>query len=136
MQRVLLIEDNPMNRDMLSRRLERRGFSISVAADGREGLRAASKEAPDLILMDLSLPEIDGWELTRRLKSNPETRGIPILALTAHAMGDDRDKALAAGCDDYDSKPVVFEQLLEKMARLLQGGAIDRTTSSKEEKTS
>jgi CheY-like chemotaxis protein len=107
-----------------------------LAADGQEGLRAASKEPPDLILMDLSLPEIDGWELARRLKSNPETRGIPILALTAHAMGEDLEKALAAGCDDYDSKPVAFDQLLEKMDRLLHRGAIGPTMCCNEERTS
>ena len=119
MPRLLLIEDNLMNRDMLSRRLRRRGYEVVLAVDGFEGLSLATGNPPDLILMDLSLPGIDGWELTRRLKADPKTRPVPTLALTAHAMGDDKEKALAAGCDDYDTKPVVFDRLLGKMAVLL-----------------
>jgi two-component system cell cycle response regulator DivK len=117
--KILLVEDNDMNRDMLSRRLERRGFEVAIAVDGGEGLAKAQAESPDLILMDMSLPVIDGWEATRRLKAEPDTRGIPIIALTAHAMSDDREKALAAGCDDYDTKPIDLPHLLEKIDALL-----------------
>jgi len=117
--RILLIEDNEMNRDMLSRRLVKRGFQVILATDGREGIRLASSETPDVILMDMSLPEIDGWEVTRTLKASPETSGIPIIALTAHAMVHDRERALDAGCDDYDSKPVDLPRLLGKIEALL-----------------
>jgi two-component system, cell cycle response regulator DivK len=117
--KILLVEDNEMNRDMLSRRLERKGFQILIALDGVEGIAIATDEQPDLILMDMSLPEMDGWEATRRLKANAETQAIPIIALTAHAMSSDRDKCLAAGCNDYDTKPVEFPRLLEKINALL-----------------
>jgi two-component system cell cycle response regulator DivK len=108
-----------MNRDMLSRRLVRRGYEVVVAEDGEQGVRLASKERPDLILMDMSLPKRDGWEAAREIKASEETQGIPIIALTAHAMAGDREKALAAGCDDYDTKPIELPRLLEKMERLL-----------------
>jgi len=117
--RVLLVEDNEMNRDMLSRRLTRRGFDIVVAEDGIEGVRLASEAQPDLILLDMSLPGLDGWEVARRLKADAATRAIPIIALTAHAMAGDRERALQAGCDDYDTKPVELPRLLDKMAALL-----------------
>jgi CheY-like chemotaxis protein len=120
MVRVLLVEDNEMNRDMLARRLARKGYSVTVALDGAQGLELAAEMAPDLILMDMSLPVLDGWEASRRLKADPALRGIPILALTAHAMSDDRTKALEAGCDEYDTKPVEFSRLLEKMETLLR----------------
>ena len=116
---ILLVEDNEMNRDMLSRRLERKGFDVVVAVDGEEGVERAASLKPDLILMDMSLPKIDGWEATRQVKANPETTSIPIIALTAHAMAEDREKALAAGCDDYDTKPVELPRLLEKIQKLL-----------------
>lgn len=119
MPRVLLVEDNEMNRDMLSRRLTRRGFDIVVAEDGIEGVRQASEAQPDLILLDMSLPGLDGWEVARRLKADAATRAIPIIALTAHAMAGDRERALQAGCDDYDTKPVELPRLLDKMAALL-----------------
>ncbi|MEM7482359.1 MAG: response regulator [Acidobacteriota bacterium] len=119
MPKILLVEDNEMNRDMLTRRLSRKGYVVAVAVDGQEALDAARGEAPDLILMDMSLPVIDGWEATRRLKANPETQTIPVVALTAHAMAEDREKALAAGCDDYDTKPVEFKRLLGKISALL-----------------
>ena len=112
MAKILLVEDNEMNRDMLGRRLQRRGYEVVIAVDGAEGVAKAQTEAPDLILMDMSLPVIDGWEATRRLKVAPETRSIPVIALTAHAMSGDRDKAVEAGCDDYDTKPVEFDRLL------------------------
>jgi two-component system cell cycle response regulator DivK len=120
MVRVLLVEDNEMNRDMLARRLARKGYSVSVALDGAQGLELAAEMTPDLILMDMSLPVLDGWEASRRLKADTALRGIPILALTAHAMSDDRTKAIEAGCDDYDTKPVEFTRLLEKMETLLR----------------
>lgn len=123
MPKILLVEDNEMNRDMLSRRLERRGYTVVIAVDGRQGIEMAQTEAPDLILMDMSLPEIDGWEATRRLKAAPETRGIPIIGLTAHAMASDREKVLAAGADDYDTKPVDLNRLLQKIAAHLGTGA-------------
>ncbi len=119
MAKILLVEDDEMNRDMLSRRLERRGYHVVMAIDGGQGLRLAQSEAPDLILMDMSLPVLDGWQATRRLKAAPETRTIPILALTAHAMAADRAKALQVGCDDYDVKPIEFVRLLGKIQALL-----------------
>lgn len=115
MAKVLLVEDNEMNRDMLSRRLERRGFQVAIAVDGAEGVAKAISDAPDLILMDMSLPVLDGWEATRKLKSLPETYLIPVIALTAHAMTGDEQKARAAGCDDFDTKPVDLTRLLEKI---------------------
>jgi CheY-like chemotaxis protein len=122
MARILLVEDNEMNRDMLSRRLERRGYEVIVAVDGEEGVARAKADAPDLVLMDLSLPGIDGWEATRQLKAADETRSIPVLALTAHAMAGDREKALEVGCDDFDTKPVDLPRLVEKIEALLGGG--------------
>ena len=119
MPKILLVEDNEMNRDMLSRRLERRGYQVIIAVDGEEGSRMAQAERPDLILMDMSLPVLDGWEVTRQLKAAPQTRSIPIIALTAHAMAGDREKALEAGCDDYDTKPVEMSRLLTKIQLLL-----------------
>ena len=119
MPRILLVEDNEMNRDMLSRRLQRKGYEVLIALDGEAGVQIAAAERPDLILMDMSLPTVDGWEATRRIKGLPETASIPVIALTAHVMTGDRDKAIAAGCDDYDSKPVEFERLLGKMQTLL-----------------
>jgi CheY-like chemotaxis protein len=115
MVKVLLVEDNEMNRDMLSRRLIRKGFEVSVALDGAEALQAAIAEVPALILMDMSLPVMDGWEATRRIKAEAATAAIPVIGLTAHAMDGDREKGLAAGCDDYDTKPVDLPRLLEKM---------------------
>lgn len=123
MAKLLYVEDNEMNRDMLSRRLQRRGHEVLIAGDGEQGLAMAAAEKPDLILMDMSLPVVDGWEATRRLKAAPETRGIPIIGLTAHAMATDRDKCLEAGCDDYDTKPVELPRLVEKIERLLGAGA-------------
>jgi two-component system, cell cycle response regulator DivK len=123
MTRVLYVEDNDDNIYMLRRRLERKGIEVIVAGDGEQGIAAAARERPDLILMDLSLPVVDGWEATRRLKGAPETRSIPIIALSAHAMAGDRERALAAGCDDYDTKPVNFASLLAKIEALLSGGA-------------
>jgi CheY-like chemotaxis protein len=122
MAKILIVEDNEMNRDMLSRRLIRRGYQIVMAVDGAEGIAAANSENPDLILMDMSLPVVDGWEATRRLKAEPLTRAIPIIGLTAHAMTGDRDKAIAAGCDDYDTKPVELPRLLQKIETLLRRG--------------
>jgi CheY-like chemotaxis protein len=119
MAKILLVEDNELNRDMLSRRLVRRGFEVVVAVDGRQGVDAALRELPDLVLMDMSLPVLDGWAATRELKANPVTSAIPVLALTAHAMDGARTSALEAGCDDYDSKPVELERLLGKIERLL-----------------
>jgi CheY-like chemotaxis protein len=119
MSRILLVEDNEMNRDMLSRRLQRRGFEVILATDGQAGISAAETQLPDLILMDMSLPLIDGWDATRRLKSNPATQQIPVVALTAHAMDGEREKAIAAGCDDYDTKPVELERLLQKIELLI-----------------
>jgi two-component system cell cycle response regulator DivK len=121
--KLLYIEDNELNRDMLSRRLQRRGFEVLIAVDGEQGLSIAASEKPDLILMDMSLPVVDGWEATRRLKAAPDTQAIPIIGLTAHAMSTDRDKCLEAGCDDYDTKPVELERLLEKIERQLGAGA-------------
>jgi CheY-like chemotaxis protein len=119
MAKVLLIEDNEMNRDMLFRRLSRRGYLVVSAVDGREGVEMARSEKPDIILMDMSLPVVDGWEATRRVKSDAAMRHVPVIGLTAHAMSGDRERALEAGCDDYDTKPVEFERLIEKMERLL-----------------
>ena len=119
MAKLLLVEDNEMNRDMLSRRLERRGFRVLIAIDGAKGIELAASEKPDLILMDMSLPVIDGWEATRRLKTDPATQQIPIIAITSHAMAGDRRKALEAGCNDYDTKPVDLDRLLGKIEALL-----------------
>jgi two-component system, cell cycle response regulator DivK len=119
MPKILLVEDNEMNRDMLAWRLERNGFDVILALNGVEGLARAQTEHPDLILMDVSLPLLDGWEVTRRLRADANTQGIAIIALTAHVMAGDREKSLAAGCDDYEPKPVDFNQLLEKMITLL-----------------
>jgi CheY-like chemotaxis protein len=119
MAKILIVEDNEMNRDMLSRRLIRRGYHIVMAVDGEQGVAAAKAEGPDLILMDMSLPVIDGWEATRRLKAEPQTRGIPVIGLTAHAMAGDREKVMGAGCDDYDTKPVELPRLLQKIEALL-----------------
>ncbi len=119
MAKILLVEDNEMNRDMLSRRLERKGYNVVIAVDGDEGVSKASSENPDLILMDMSLPVVDGWEATRRIKEDAHTRHIPIIALTAHAMAGDREKALEAGCDDYDIKPIELPRLLVKIQTLL-----------------
>ena len=119
MSKILLVEDNEMNRDMLSRRLQKQGYEVVIAVDGEEGVAKAQSEAPALILMDMTLPGIDGWEATRRLKAAPQTQKIPVIALTAHAMSDDRDKALAAGCNDFDTKPIELARLLGKMQALL-----------------
>jgi len=119
MPKILLVEDNEMNRDMLSRRLERRGYQVFIAVDGQQGVDMAQTETPDLILMDMSLPVLDGWEATRQLKADPQTDSIPVIALTAHAMAGDRAKALEAGCDDYDTKPVELDRLLGKINALL-----------------
>ncbi len=123
MAKILLVEDNEMNRDMLSRRLTRQGYEVVLAQDGARGVAMATEERPDLVLMDMSLPVLDGWEATRRLKSDPATRVIPVIALTAHAMAADKEKALAAGCDDYDTKPIELPRLLEKITQLLSKGA-------------
>ena len=122
MPKILLVEDNEMNRDMLSRRLERKGYQVVLAMDGQSGVEMAATQAPDLVLMDMSLPVLDGWEATRRLKADAATRSIPIIALTAHAMSSDREKALEAGCDEYDTKPIELPRLLGKMEVLLSGG--------------
>jgi CheY-like chemotaxis protein len=122
MAKILIIEDNEMNRDMLARRLRRKGFEVAIAVDGESGLEVAAGEKPDLILMDMSLPGINGWEATRKLKSAPGTAAIPVVALTAHAMAGDREKALEAGCDDYETKPVDLTLLLTKIQRLLPPG--------------
>ncbi len=122
MSKILLVEDNEMNRDMLSRRLERKAFEVVIAVDGQAGVNLATSESPDLILMDLSLPIMDGWEATRRIKADPATKSIPVIALTAHAMAGDEQKALEAGGDDYDTKPVNFKRLLGKIDSLLNAG--------------
>ena len=124
MPKILLVEDNEMNRDMLSRRLIKAGFEMVIAVDGEQAVDLARSEAPDLILMDISLPGLDGWEATRLLKAMPETRSIPIIALTAHAMAGDREKSLAAGCNDYDTKPIDFRRLMEKIQ-----GFLDKATT-------
>ena len=123
MAKILLVEDNAMNRDMLSRRLARKGYEVAIAIDGQQGIEMARSETPDLILMDMSLPVVDGWEATRQLKSAPETQSIPVIALTAHAMAGDREKAVEAGCNDYDIKPIELPRLLEKIEALLGGKA-------------
>lgn len=120
MPRILLVEDNEMNRDMLSRRLSRRGYEILIAVNGQEGVDMTRGENPDLVLMDMSLPIIDGWEATRQLKADEATKHVPIIALTAHAMAGDREKTLEAGCDDYDTKPIELSRLLEKINKLLE----------------
>jgi CheY-like chemotaxis protein len=125
MAKVLLVEDNEMNRDMLSRRLIRKGYEVVMATDGEQAVAMAASERPDLILMDMSLPAIDGWEATRRVKSAEATKQIPIIALTAHAMSGDRERALEAGCDDYDTKPVELPRLLAKMAALLARASLE-----------
>ncbi len=121
MPKILLVEDNELNRDMLSRRLTKRGYQVVIAVDGAEGVALAKAEKPDLILMDMSLPVMHGWDATRELKGAPETKSIPVIALTAHAMSGDREKALEAGCDDFDTKPVELDRLLGKMKQLLGG---------------
>lgn len=121
MSKILLVEDNEMNRDMLSRRLLKKGYEVVMAVNGKEGVDMASTESPDLILLDMSLPVMDGWTAAGHLKSNPETQNIPVIALTAHAMAEDKEKALAAGCDDYDTKPVDFKRLREKIEQHLAG---------------
>ena len=123
MTKILLVEDNQMNRDMLSRRLVRKGYEVTIAIDGQQGIDMARSETPDLILMDMSLPVVDGWEATRQLKSAPETQSIPVIALTAHAMAGDREKAVEAGCNDYDIKPIELPRLLGKIEALLGGKA-------------
>jgi len=120
MAKILLVEDDEMNWDMLSRRLRRKGYEVVIATDGKQGVDMALSEAPDLILMDLSLPVLDGWEATRQIKAAPEARAIPVIALTAHAMDGDQEQALAAGCDDYDTKPIEFQRLLGKIQALLE----------------
>lgn len=118
MAKVLLVEDNEMNRDMLSRRLERRGFEVVIAVDGAEGVALSKSQKPDIVLMDMSLPVMNGWDATRAIKADPDTSGVPVIALTAHSMPGDREKAMEAGCDDYDVKPVELPRLLSKMAAL------------------
>jgi two-component system, cell cycle response regulator DivK len=125
MPRILLVEDNEMNRDMLSRRLVKRGFEVEIAIDGQQGIDMARTGGPDLILLDMSLPVVDGWTAARALKADGTTGAIPIIALTAHAMAGDKEKALAAGCDDFDTKPVELPRLLEKIAKWLEPGAAD-----------
>jgi two-component system cell cycle response regulator DivK len=120
MPKILLVEDNEMNRDMLSRRLDKRGYTVAIAVDGGEGVAKAKAELPDLILMDMSLPVLDGWDATRQVKADPATAKIPVIALTAHAMESDRQKALEAGCDDFDTKPVELNRLLLKIEELLK----------------
>ena len=119
MAKILLVEDNEMNRDMLSRRLERKGYTVTCAVDGREGVAKAQSQKPDLILMDMSLPVLDGWVATQQMKGDAATRAIPVIALTAHAMAEDEKKAREAGCDDYDTKPIELDRLLSKIQRLL-----------------
>jgi len=120
MSKVLLVEDNEMNRDMLTRRLERKGYEVVIAVDGQAGIDMASSATPDIILMDLSLPVIDGWKATRKIKADPATQSIPVIALTAHAMAGDEQKALEAGCNDYDTKPIDLKRLLDKVENLLE----------------
>lgn len=120
MAKILLVEDNEMNRDMLKRRLKRKGYDVFLAVDGAEGVELSQTQHPDLILMDMSLPVMDGWQATQKIKTNPKTKNIPVIALTAHAMAGDREKCLAAGCNDYDTKPIEFPRLLQKIEVLLQ----------------
>ena len=122
MPKILIVEDNEMNRDMLSRRLARQGFEVALAVDGKQGVDMATSEKPDLILMDMSLPIMNGWEATEKVKSNPATKNIPVIALTAHAMAEDKEKCIAAGCNDFDTKPVDLPRLLEKIKALLPAG--------------
>ena len=129
MPKILLVEDNEMNRDMLSRRLQRKGYLVVLAVDGQSGVEMAKTQAPDLVLMDMSLQVLDGWEATRRLKADAPTKHIPIIALTAHAMSGDREKALEAGCDDYDTKPVELLRLLGKIEALLSGNGGEMASS-------
>ncbi|HEY5811800.1 MAG TPA: response regulator [Terrimicrobiaceae bacterium] len=129
MAKILLVEDNEMNRDILCRRLARRGYEVVVAIDGDEGLKLAGSASPDLILMDMSLPTVDGWTATRQIKNCSETAAIPVIALTAHAMSGDREEALRAGCDDYDTKPIEFERLLAKIASQLERAGKTAPTS-------
>jgi two-component system cell cycle response regulator DivK len=124
MQKILLVEDNEMNRDMLSRRLIRRGFEVVFAMDGQQGVELAKSERPDIILMDMSLPVIDGWEATRRVKSDDAMKNVPVIGLSAHAMAGDREKAIEAGCDDYDTKPIELDRLIGKIERLLGAGKV------------
>ncbi len=126
MATILLVEDNELNRDMLSRRLARRGYTVTCAVDGQQGLELARETSPDLILMDMSLPVLDGWQATRQIKDDPRTRHIPVIALTAHAMAEDERKARESGCDDYDTKPVEFDRLLAKMMKLLANPGHER----------
>jgi two-component system cell cycle response regulator DivK len=128
MPKILLVEDNEMNRDMLSRRLVRNGFEVVIAVDGQQGLAMATSESPDVILMDMSLPVMDGWEATRRVKADPTTKSIPVIALTANALVEDRERAMAAGCDDFDTKPVELPRLLEKIRTHLSGKGGAATT--------
>ena len=130
MPKILLVEDNEMNRNMLSRRLVRHGYEVVIAVDGQQGTEMAISERPDLILMDMSLPVMDGWEATRRVKGNDVTRQIPVIALTAHAMAGDRERAMEVGCDDYDTKPVELPRLLGKIAALLLPNVSERTTTA------
>ncbi|MDY6806872.1 MAG: response regulator [Cyanobacteriota bacterium] len=123
MPKILLVEDNEMNRDMLSRRLVRKGYEVFIAVDGAEGVEMSISKEPDLILMDMSLPVLDGWQATTQIKANSETENIPVIAMTAHAMAGDREKCLAAGCDEYDTKPVEFPRLLDKIQKLLSNKA-------------
>jgi two-component system cell cycle response regulator DivK len=131
MPKILIVEDNELSRDMLSRRLRRKGYEVLVATDGQEGIAMAQRELPDLVLMDLSLPDLDGWEATRRLKKDAKTQHIPVIALTAHAMSGDREKAIDAGCDEYDTKPIDLRRLLSKMVRFVEdpevGGGADKS---------
>ncbi len=131
MSKILLVEDNEMNRDMLSRRLQRKGYEVVLAVDGQNGVEMARTQAPDLILMDMSLPVLDGWEAARRLKADADTQRIPVIALTAHAMSGDREKALEAGCDDYETKPVELPRLLGKIEALLTGFGGEMTATGK-----
>ena len=130
MPKILLVEDNEMNRDMLTRRLEKRGYTIVIAVDGAAGVTLAKSELPDLILMDMSLPVLDGWDATKQVKADPATASIPVIALTAHAMAGDREKALEAGCNDYETKPIDFVSLFAKIDALTGGGAAPAAPTS------
>ena len=134
MTKILLVEDNEMNRDMLSRRLIRRGYEVVFAVNGKEGVDLARSEKPDIILMDMSLPVMDGWEATRCVKADDATRSVPVIGLTAHAMSGDREKAIEAGCDDYDTKPVEIDRLIGKIERLLDGAKAARRRAKREER--